>query len=185
MLVFVHRKEPPGFTLKRPWRLFFVNVSEKGPCHTLSTRLTSIFKKPRSLWKTWSHLMTIGLARAQELFHPAHFLFTDRLSHSVIYDAPPNSHPKKHSLFTIRREEKRAHDLLFSVPCLKKKHCCISVSSLISLYPSINLSPVLDVSVQPWRSVIMQQRTVTTWQCHQQWQWSRNGCAQRGKSGGP
>lgn len=61
--------------------------------------------------------MTIRLARAQAVFHPAHFLFTDRLRHSVIYDAPPlNSHPKKHSLFIIRREEKRAHDLLFSVP---------------------------------------------------------------------
>lgn len=65
--------------------------------------------------------MTIGLAPAQALFHPAHFLFTDRLSHSVIYDAPtpptpPQLTSKKHSLFAIRREEKRANDLLFSVP---------------------------------------------------------------------
>lgn len=62
--------------------------------------------------------MAIGLAPAQALFHPAHFLFTDRLSHSVIYDAPlpPQLTSKKHSLFAIRREEKRANDLLFSVP---------------------------------------------------------------------
>lgn len=154
ILEFVHWKEQSGFILKKPWRLFFVNVSEKGPCDTLSTRLTSLFKKPRSLWKTWSHLMTIGLARAQALFHPTHFLFTDRLSHSVIYNAPPpNSHPKNIHYLQLggKRKEPMICCSLRHVK-IKQLHFCFQFGNF---YPSFNSSPVLDVSVQPWRSVIM------------------------------